>query len=228
MSKSKALSKGVERRIQGAAELCAVLEEHAAKIVAAFNAIFSPFFGPGGAFDLRPLAPLLVRAIESSLARLVEAEEAHQAELARLDAARSRRDWAIAEVRAQIGGFRDVGLRGRTPVVPPGETPHQADALLAAARSVARRLKHPHLRLAPGIAAGIKLYPRLRTDFDGAVAELKTALVEVKQLEGRTCATRVVRDEVMARFDFLYSTSRQLARSLGALLENQPPGKGGN
>ena len=222
------LSTGVERRCDRATDVCAALRQRAETVARSFNHLTSPFLEPGHcAPDLQPLVLLTVRVIETCHGWLLADEETYQSGLARLSAARDRRDRAIAAVRAQMSSFRDIGLRTcRLPVVPAGATPTQPQALVAASRSVARRLKSPKLQLAPGIAAGLKLYPRLRTDFDDAVAELKTALAAVERLEHQCRANRVARDQAMAELDDQLALGGRLGRYLDAL-EAPPDGPQG-
>ncbi len=110
-------------------------------------------------------------------------------------------------------------------MVPAGPIPTPPNALVTVARAVARRLRSSKLRLAPGIVAGVKLYPRLRTDFDDAVGDLKSAVAAVARGEQRSSTDRIVRDQAMAELDFQLALGGRLGRYLDTLVQRWSPAK---
>ena len=211
-------SRAVRRRIQSAVGLCSDLETREAALSVAIDRTFAPIAeDESPPPDVKPWVRWLLMLIRALIDRLLQAEDEHQEVLPRIDEPRARRNGAVREVRRQLQAFRLLGLWNQGPVVPKGPTPTQPFELLELAATVSDHLASPDLELSPGLKAGIKLYPNMKTEFDAAVTELDKAIYEVHRLEHRISATRAVRNEVLAEFDFYYEVLRCLGRSLCAL-----------
>jgi hypothetical protein len=221
-------SKQITDREKSARAVTAAAVQHASAIHEGLKGELATHLRQGETMpDVDLLIRLLGRKIEADMSTAVQADKAHDAELADDAAPREARDTAYEKVREVLvdlrasvdaaygpAGLNALGLTGAVPV-DPSVVATFAGSVLEALEDGARKLPKPR-------RAGIQVdRAAFAKDLAAELPALKKALKDVAREEREKETTKLTRDEAMATSDRTFSRAASLIEALaeGAGLE---------
>lgn len=204
-------SKQVTDRQKSADSIIAAVDTHAPVVATALANLLAPHLREGESLpDGALFLSLVARALGAEKQRLVDADEAHEAELADDEPRRKSRDDAAEALRQEVIDLREVltGMYGGAfaAKIVPGTTPRDPVVLARFAQAIEKNLDAA--ALPKSRIKGAKLDKVETLAALGALRQtLEQALLAVVREAREAQVTQVRKDQTMDGFDGMFSAS---------------------